>query len=152
MKPIHDSAGARVRHYTRTAVKRRKPNAHPEHDFQVEVIGYLRWVLPEPYEALAMPMGVNVGRYRGSLMKAAGATAGWSDIFIVNMDTSACRFLELKVGKNDLSKGQATKAQRLGRFWRTAWTLEDVEAAIIGWGIKPRYPIPQANRYGAGVG
>lgn len=128
---------------------RRRAHAHPEHDFQVAVVEYLQWALPPPYEAVAMPMGVNVGRRKGALLKAAGARAGWSDIFIINMDTSATRFLELKVGDNKLSKGQATKATRLGRFWRTAWTPEDVEASLLAWGITPQCALNQANRYGA---
>lgn len=147
--PVRDSTGRPVFAYQDGPPRPRKQRGTPEAAFQKTVTTYLQWALPEPYFFFASMVGTNVGGFKGAQLKAMGVKADISDMIILNLDTMACRMLELKAGKNDLSDGQARMAARVGSRWATVWTIDQVESALHTWGIKPKVGVNQANRYGA---
>lgn len=138
----------RIHHYSSTRhPAAKKKNDDPENRYQCQVVKYLTYALPEPYDFYASMVGLNVGKIMGQKLQDRGVKADWSDITIVNMDTGACRWLELKWDAA-LSDGQKAKALRLGEKWRTARkTIEAVEMALLFWGIRPKVSIENANRY-----
>ena len=133
--------------YRRGPAGLKRKRDDPENRYQCAVKRYLDYALPAPYDYYASPVGLNVGKIMGQMLKDRGVKPDWADITIVNLDTGGCRWLELKWDAS-LSDGQKIKAKRLGGKWATARrTLEAVEAALIGWGITPRCSIEHANRY-----
>ena len=136
--------------YKRGPPKPRKKRDDAEHRFQVAVATYLRWALPKAYRFTASAAGVATSMSQASKMKAAGQERGWLDIMIKNKATGAVRWIELKVDGGALTPEQREFIEECPKVCAVARTLEEVERALIGFGITPLCAIEHANRYSAG--
>jgi hypothetical protein len=126
----------------------RAPNDDAEHRFQVSVATYLKFALPDEYRFTASAAGVKVGMQTAVKMKAAGQQRGWPDLIIRNRKTGACRWLELKAKGGRPTPEQQVFIDEVPGHTAVCRTLEEVESALIGWGITPKCSIEGANRYG----
>lgn len=157
VKPIHDSTGARVRHYSRSTAtdgrgkRRTTPNDDPEHRFQCEVVEALTWAVPDDYKWTANAAGVRVSMHVAKKMKAAGVRRGWPDLQIL-FPSAVTRYIELKV-KAGLSTDQEDfrdACLATGRdIWALCRTLDEVEVVLRRWNVPLKMPLRRANRYGA---
>lgn len=155
-RPIFDLAGDRVR-FLRGPPKARAKRTTPEDDLQKAVVDYLRWALPENvYHVRAGKEGAKrTGRDRTDF-RAMGGAAGWPDLMIFNRQTRAYRWIELKAPKTASYRGGVTSGGQdeilvdLRDHARVCRSLEDVEQALLTWGVPLRVPLSQANRYQAG--
>ena len=140
---------------TRTGAK--TPRQHPEADLQATVVKYLTWALPKGIEWTATLSGAHLGENQRKVAKETGLRRGLSDFVLVRPAAGAF-FLEVKPprGQRDakgrrqyrgLSADQQRWADALGQRWQTCHSLEEVEAALMLWGIQPRCSIAQAHRY-----
>lgn len=151
-RPIFDSSGARVRHYSLGPPKARKARATPEADFQKVLVTALGYALPEPYAFFASAVGTNVGKFKGGELKAMGIRDSWPDLNIVNLDTGAWRALECKSLTGSLEPGQKRLSERLGSKWQTVRTLDQAQHALrVVWRIPLIMPLAYADRYRAPV-
>lgn len=125
----------------------RKKRNNPEHKFQVSVAKYLRFALPSDWRFTASAAGVYLGEKLSSEMKAAGQHPGWSDLILRQVGTGETRWMECKSLTGLLSPAQRQFRDDCPRNFAEVDTLEDVEAALIRWGITPRCTIAHANRY-----
>ncbi len=130
--------------------RRAKPNASPEADFQLAVIEYLRFALPDNYRFRAGLEGVRLSINQATRAKALGARKGWPDLMLFNRETRGIRWIELKAPKGRLTPEQTEIAAELGDHLAVCRTLEEVEAALIRWRVAVRAPLAKANRYGGG--
>lgn len=135
------------------AQRRVRQNDDPEHRFQVSVIRYLQYALPPEYLFTANAAGVRVSMNVAVKMKAAGVRRGWPDIQIL-FPSAVTRYLELKAdtGLSQEQRDFRDACKATGRdIWALCRTLEQVEAALIRWGIKPKCGVDAANRYRGGI-
>ena len=136
--------------YTRRRLPRLSPakkRDNPEHRFQISVATYLRYALPADWRFTASAAGVALPPKLAAQLKAAGQEPGWSDLQLRQKGTGETRWLELKAPKGVLSEAQRDFRDDCPQNYAMARTLEDVEAALIGWSITPRCTIGHANRY-----
>ena len=148
-RPLHHPVtGERLR-VLAGAPKAQAKRGTPEANFQKALVEALTFALPEPYSFHASPVGVNLGKFKGGKMKAQGVRANWADLTIVNLDTGACRWMELKSKDGALSEGQERMAARLGDKWATVKTLDQAQAALLHWRVPLKMPLAFANRYQA---
>lgn len=132
-------------------------NASPEHALQVAVAEYLWWALPADCIFTASQAGARMSMATAAKAKAAGQARGWPDIQIMPPD-GVCRFIELKSETGSLTPDQRafrdrciSAKERTGRIvWSLARDLDEVEAALIRFGIQPRRRVAKANRYAIG--
>jgi hypothetical protein len=117
-----------------------------EHRLQVAVATYLRYALPPRILWTSTLNGEFMHTVQRAKAKAAGRRAGVPDLLFV-LPGGRCCFIELKAARGVLSEEQKLYRDALGSNWALARTLEDVEAALIGWGITPLCEIGKANRY-----
>lgn len=141
---------------TRTTAQTKR--AHPEEDLQGTVVIYLTYALPKEIEWTATLSGAHLGDNQRAKAKRTGLRRGLSDFVLVRPSAGAF-FLEVKPPRGQRSgagghrqyRGLTVEQQRwadaLGKRWQTCHSLEEVEAALILWGIEPRCSIAQANRY-----
>lgn len=148
-RPIFAADGSLVFALSKGPPTVRAKRTTPEADFQRELVAALGYALPEPYAFHASMVGTNVGKWKGDQLRALGVRPDWSDLIIVNLDTGAARFMELKSPVGSMSAGQRTMAARLGDKWATVRTLNQAQAALLGWRILLRMPLAFANRYQA---
>jgi len=163
-KPIFDSAGNRVRFNTGKPAgaskwgKAASTRQTPEDDLQKAVVQYLTWALPPgQYRVRAGKEGAKrTGKERADF-KALGGASGWPDLMIFSRRARSCRWIELKAPKTATSReGRTSDTQDdiladLGDHARVCKSVEDVEAALIFWGITPRCSVHEANRYSRGA-
>lgn len=152
MKPIFDSSGARVRHYSLGPAKAKRTNNDPEHQFQVQVAAALEWAMPDwPWTSDAS--GVRVGMQTAKKMKEAGVKRGNPDIRIL-FPSAVTRYVELKAD-GSLSKEQKEFRDfciATGRdIWAMARTLDQVQAILLRWKVPLKMPLAYADRYRAPV-
>jgi hypothetical protein len=124
-------------------------NKTPEADFQKELVSTLMYALPEPYAFFASMVGVNVGAFKGEELRDMGVRADYPDLNILNMDTGAWRGLELKSKTGSLRPGQRRLIDRMAGKIKAAKTLDQAQAALLGWGIPLTMPLRFANKYQA---
>lgn len=111
----------------------------------MQVARFLDMALPPECWWTAFPAGGG-GKARGGKLKAMGLKPGVADILILHRRPSCHRvlWLELKAPKGTLSAAQAQFFRAMHPFHATglgaavARTLEDVEAILIDFGVKPR--------------
>ena len=123
----------------------RKRPSHPEYAFHCSVAQYLDKALPPECWWTTFPAGGG-GKARGGKLKAMGLKAGVPDILILHRRPSCHRvlWLELKAAKGTLSDSQALFLRAMHPFHSTglgaavARSLEDVEAILRDFGVKPR--------------
>ena len=133
------------------------PRQHPEADVQASAVKYLGWALPKEVEWTATLSGAHLGENQRKAAKRTGLRPGISDIVLVAPNRGAF-FLEVKPprGQRDakgrrqyrsLTEDQERWAAAAGKRWQTCHSLEEIEAALLLWGIQPRCTIDEANRY-----
>ena len=127
------------------------PYKHPEQDLQSAVCTYLTYALPRDVEWTATLSGAHLGQLQRMKAKLTGLRPGISDI-VLAVPSRGGFFLELKPPKGKgqyryLTPGQERWAAALGHRWKTCHSIEEVETALIGWGLTPRCTIAEANRY-----
>ena len=148
---VRDSSGRPVFAFRHGAAQRQaqRKNEDPEHQFQVQVVGYLRYALPPEHVWTANAAGVRVSMHVAVKMKAAGVRRGWPDLRIL-FPSGVTRFIEVKAGQG-LSPEQREFRDfcaATGRdIWALAKSVEDVEAALLRWRIQPLCSINRASRY-----
>jgi hypothetical protein len=132
--------------------------ATPEADFQGAVVSYFNYALPKGIEWTATLSGAHLGENQRMMAKRTGLRRGISD-FVLVAPARGAFFMEVKPPRGQrsgagghrqyrgLTDDQERWAAALGKRWQTCHTLEEVEAALILWGIEPRCSIVQANRY-----
>jgi hypothetical protein len=128
-----------------------RKNDDPEHKLQVAVATYLKWALPDDVLSTASMAGARMGHTTRAKARAAGQTRGWPDIMLMPTD-GVCRFIELKAPDNGTltaeQRGFRDHCARSNRMvWALARSLEEVERALIAFGITPRVSWRHANRY-----
>jgi hypothetical protein len=139
-------ATARNAHFYAKGPQRPKPQA-PEHELQVTVATYLQWALPPGWLWTATLNGAHLGRSQRIKMKAAGLRKGIPDLILCSPH-GVVYGIELKAGRNTLEPDQEAWRDALGPGrWALCRTPEEVEAAIIRFGVRPRVPLEKANRY-----
>lgn len=129
-----------------------RKNANPEHKLQVQVRQYLMTALPPSIEWTANAAGVRVSIHAAKKMKAAGVRRGWPDLQFLFPD-GVTRFVELKTPTGSLSPEQRDFRDRCLRIrppvdiWALCRSVEDVAAALAGWGVELRESMfhPEAN-------
>jgi hypothetical protein len=116
-----------------------RKRANPEHRFQVQVRQFLLWALPGDVEWTASLTGVPLSMKSRVKAKAAGVRRGWPDISLLCPD-GITRFLELKSSVGSLSPEQRVFRDRCAPhgIFAVCRTLDEVEAALRGWGLKLR--------------
>lgn len=126
----------------------RKTRDDPEARLQKAVVEYLSYALPRgAYRVRAGLEGAKrTGRARSDF-HAMGAAAGWPDLMLFNRQTRAIRWIELKADGGRVQASQAALHAELRDHVAVCWSIEDVEAALIRWGVTPQVPIARANRY-----
>lgn len=117
----------------------------PEHRFQVAVATYFKYALPPDILWTATLNGAYLTINQRVRMKASGLRPGIADLLLVH--NGRVLMLELKSKIGTLSADQKAYRDALGENYITAQTIEEVEGALIGWGITPRCEITKANRY-----
>lgn len=117
----------------------------PEHKFQVAVATYFKYALPPDVLWTATLNGAYLTMNQRVRMKASGLRPGIADLLLVH--NGRVLMLELKSKIGSLSKEQRDYRDALGPAYIVARTLEEVEAALIGWSIQPTCTIGSANRY-----
>jgi VRR-NUC domain len=137
-----------IHHYGIGPPKARKKRDTPEARLQKAVIEYLSFALPRgAYRIRAGIEGANrTGRDRSDF-HATGGAAGWPDLMLFNRQTRAIRWIELKSEAGRVQASQAAIHADLRDHLAVCRSLEDVEAALISWGLTPLVPINQASRY-----
>lgn len=124
----------------------------PEARLQRDVLEYLTFALPRGvYRVRAGMEGARRSQWEGGKAKGQGLSKGWPDLMLFNRQTRAIRWIELKSDTGALTAEQKELAAELRDHMVVCRSLEDVEAALIGWGVTPRCPINVANRYSGGV-
>jgi hypothetical protein len=129
-----------------------RKNANPEHKLQVQVRQYLMTALPPSIEWTANAAGVRVSIHAAKKMKAAGVRRGWPDIQFLFPD-GVTRFVELKTPTGSLRPEQRDFRDRCLNIrppvdiWALCRSVEDVAAALAGWGVELRESMfhPEAN-------
>lgn len=116
---------------------------NPEHKLQVSVRNFLTYCLPLPgspdyVEWTANAAGVYVSPMVAGRMKASGVRRGWPDLQLLLPDGRTV-YIELKAGSG-LSPEQREFRDRCAPhgIWALARSIDDVEAALRGWGVKLR--------------
>lgn len=148
---IRDSLGAPIYAYRKTTAGR-NPRAEPEHDFHKQIAQYLAFALPPEIEWTYTLNGVHLGHSQRQKAVDAGLRRGLGDYVLlvpVKATFTACMIEAKDAKRGRLSDEQKRWAAKMGAKWATVETLEDVEAAIVGWGITPKCSVSAANRYGA---
>lgn len=126
--------------------------ANPEHKLQVEICRYLAVALPPSIIFTADAAGVPVSIFTASKMKAAGVRRGWPDIRFL-MPDGVTRYIEVKTPTGSLSPEQRDFRDRCLNIrppvdiWALCRSVEDVAAALAGWGVELRESMfhPEAN-------
>jgi len=141
------------------AYRRGPPHARakrqtPEHSLQVAVVEYLTWALPDGFIFTASAAGARMSMKTANTMKAAGQRPGWPDIMILGPG-GGFKGLELKAEAGVQSAAQkafAGHCERSGQdMYAICRTVEEVESALVRWGVKPKCGVAAANRYRGGV-
>lgn len=123
----------------RALTKPKKKNGEPEHDLQVAVCKWLAEMqdlgLLHCRDWTANAAGVRVSIHVARKMKAAGVRRGWPDLQFALLDGRTA-YIELKAtrGLSPEQKAFRSWAEPLG-IWAMAKTLDQVEAALRGWGV-----------------
>jgi hypothetical protein len=149
-EPVRDSSGRPVFAYRPppgARAKRTRPNDNPEERLQMQVLEYLRFALPADYRFTFSGAGVKTSAFVAIKLKNMGVEKGWPDLTIKNRRTGACRWIELKSPTGRLTPEQAEFIAECPATTAVCRSPADVEAALIGWGIKPLRPLARANRY-----
>ncbi len=112
------------------------PGQQSEDQLQVAVANYLDRFLPDDATWCHVPnAGKRSGRV-GNRLKAQGMKPGFPDCLIIHRGRAI--LIELKVGKNTLSKVQKEMKARLilaGAVVAVCWTLDEVVAFLNAAGI-----------------
>lgn len=126
------------------------PTQDAETAFQLQLMQALRLGLPAEAFAFHVPNQGKRSRLTGLLFKAMGMKPGMTDLVIVVFQDGRafCAFLELKVGKNPLSKDQRDFRDLCSRFgapWAVAYDLDAalsfVSAFLAGFGLRLRVSV-----------
>lgn len=133
--------------YKRGPRSARKRRETPEADFQRSVMQYLAFALPSHYRIRGATEGARRQGFARLEARGLGLSKGWPDLMLFNRQTRAIRWLELKAPKGALTPEQRAIGAELRDHLVVCRTLEDVEAALVGWGVTPRVPLAKANRY-----
>lgn len=121
-----------------------RPHSHPEQALQKAVVDYLALAVTDDTFWTAWPLGSlgntgGGGKARGGQMKGLGVKVGMPDLLFFSR---GCAFgIELKSAKGGLSKAQRAAHPMLARALvpvRVCRSVEEVEAALRGWGIALR--------------
>ena len=145
-----------IYHYKRTSAPR-APRSTPEHALQVQVCQYFRYCLPRDSEWTSSLAGAHLGRKQRTTQKVAGLRPGWPDVQLCIR--RRMHFLELKAPLTSLPRhperlgtlddpGLSDDQRRvLGALhpdaWRIVRSLDEVVAALQGWGVTLR-ALPEA--------
>lgn len=145
---ITDRNGKPVFAYKHGPPRAQKKRDDPEARLQKAVVEYLTYALPRgEYRVRAGLEGAKrTGKARADF-KAMGGAPGWPDLMLFNRKSRAYRWIELKWDKNDTTDVQDDVHADLKDHVAVCWSIEDVEAALIRWGVTPRVPISKAHRY-----
>lgn len=115
----------------------------PEAKLQMNVRRYLMVALAPPHVPgsiiwTASLAGVNLSMAARTKAKAMGVTRGWPDLQFLFPD-GVTRYIELKAGAS-LSPEQRDFRDRTSRhgIFAVCRSVEDVEAALRGWGAQLR--------------
>jgi len=118
--------------------------ANPEHKLQCAVREFLTYCLPLPgspdyVEWTASLTGAHLGVNRGGRAKAAGVRRGWPDLQFLLPDGRTV-YIELKTPTGSLSPEQRAFRDRCAPhgIFALCRSVDDVEAALRGWGVKLR--------------
>lgn len=109
--------------------------ANPEQAFQRAVAAFLDVALPHDCYWTAIGHGGG-GELRGAILKGMGLKAGCPDVLIVH--GGKAHFIELKAPRGSLSPAQKLAHMAIteaGATVAVCKTLEQIEAALDGWGI-----------------
>lgn len=141
---------------TRVGASRKRQT--PEADLQASVVVYLTYALPLRVEWTATLSGAFLGENQRKMAKRTGLRRGLSDFVLADPGRGAF-FLEVKPPRGQrsgagghrqyrgLTDEQERWAAALGQRWQTCHSKEEVERALLLWGMKPRCSIEEANRY-----
>lgn len=116
------------------AVRRR----HPEEALQRSIAEYLDLCLPPEILWTASMVGVSLNRVTRGRMRGMGVRPGWPDLQFLFPD-GVTRYIELKAGA-----GLSTEQRRFRDVacpqgvWALCRSLDDVKAALRGWGAQLR--------------
>lgn len=116
--------------------------AAPEHRLQMQVKQFLTYCLPLPgpdyVEWTASAAGVRVSPTVAVKMKASGVRRGWPDLQFLFPD-GVTRYIEMKAGAA-LSPEQRAFRDRCAPhgIFAVCRSVEEVDAALRGWGVKLR--------------
>lgn len=122
---------------------RKRRQAHPEHDAQVEVVNWVR-SMQDVYPALRLFHAIPNGGYRSkktaALMKAEGSLSGVPDLYLpvprwwADGSVSHGLYIEMKAAKGRLSDNQKeiiTLLREQGYRVEVCFSVEEAKAAII---------------------
>lgn len=106
----------RIQEEREAKAKKRKPQAHPEHDLQVACVAWFRAQYPNDAAMLfAVPNGGKRRKVEAALLKAEGVIAGVSDLILLEARGGfGALCIEMKTRRKD--SGQSEK--------QTAWQQE----------------------------
>lgn len=116
----------------------------PEARLQIEVHNYLKVALPPSILFTASLAGAHLHVRTATRAKAMGVKKGFPDLQFLFPD-GVTRYIELKAGSGLSPEQKAFRdfAEPLG-IWALGRSLEDVDAALRGWGAQlrrhPFYP------------
>ena len=112
-----------------------------ELQLQISLIKHCRWRLRDDVLFLHVPNGEPRDKRTGAKLKAMGVLPGVADLlFIWNVDILGTRvlFLELKRKSGRSTPAQcefATRANRAGAFYRTAYSIDDALAVLDSFSL-----------------
>lgn len=116
-----------------------------ESQIQRSIVAYLRSVLPDAITHHSPNEGVRGGRagyLDGAMAKAAGQVAGFPDIVtLIHAKLGGPVFFEVKSATGRVSTAQAVlheKLEHLGYRVAVVRSIDEVRAALAGWGIWTR--------------
>ena len=129
-----------------------RKHASPEADFQQAVVVYLKYALPPEWRFRGSLEGALRSVQAGAKAKALGMRKGWPDIELKHRQTGQVVWIELKSATGSLLPEQREFRDECQNAeppvtWALARTLEEVERALISFGILPTCAIEKANRY-----
>ncbi len=111
----------------------------PEQIFQRQVADFLALALPTPGAWFTTIPAGGGGKVRGAILKGMGYKPGTPDMLVIYHGRAI--WLELKTGRRLASKVQMQCSYDLaaaGCDWTLCHELEDVERALMGFGVPLR--------------
>lgn len=113
----------------------RKRRAQPEAILQAQIVRWLSSAIKTPWSASSA--GVRLSAGVAAKMKSQGIRPGWPDLMFLDPATGFTRYIELKsdVGTLSAEQREFAKACAAHDLFRCCRSLEEVQAALKGWGL-----------------